>query len=104
MSYKIGFWILLLLLLACVLFWFYRAIDKGVTNTYRRDEVERQISLLKDTLKDYSNSNSCSKDLRSFIKENYNQKSIYGEGADFIEYEGIKFKFKNGKLDKIETP
>lgn len=101
-KWKTLFFSSLVLLVVSNLFWFYEALDTGVSQTYQQDSYEKQervIGILGDLIiedaQDYSK-----KDVLFLLRQKYPDGFIVDEENKVI-YEGIGFEFVNDSLVSI---
>ncbi|GIU18442.1 Imm58 family immunity protein [Shewanella sp. MBTL60-007] len=101
-KWKISFFVTLSLLLASNLFWFYAAIDSGVTYTYQQVSLEDLGDAHKflGELVVKGGQEYSQKDILHFIRQSYPDAFIVEEGNQ-IRVNKVTFMFENGKLSKV---
>ncbi len=101
-KWKILFFTSLVLLVVTNLFWLYKSIDIGITQTYQGDSTEKQeevIGILSELIiegaKKYSQ-----EDILFLLRQKYPDGFIVMEENKVIYY-GIHFEFENDSLVSI---
>ena len=102
-KWKLSFFITLLALLVTNAFWFYTAIDAGVTYTYQQvslDDKSKSVKMLGELIvkggKKYTK-----KDILHILRQ-ANKEAFIVEEENLINVEGTSFIFKNNKLVEVK--
>ena len=98
-----AFFVTFAMLIATNVFWFYSAIDAGITYTYQQvslDNKSRAVKLLGELI--VKGSQKYSKKDVLYILRLSNKDAFIVEGENLINVEGVQFIFTNGKLTEVK--
>lgn len=93
----------LLALLATNAFWFYTAIDAGVTYTYQQvslDEKSKSVKMLGEVIVK-GGTKYTKKDILHILRQ-VNKEAFIVEEENLINVEGTSFIFINNKLSEVK--
>jgi len=102
-KWKLSFFFTLVLLLVSNLFWFYSALDAGVTYTYQQvslDDKTKAVKILGELIVKGGNKYT-KKDILHLLRQAYKDALIVEE-ENSININGVHFIFKDGNLSEIK--